>query len=52
MSPLVAQVFLNRLDNGASWQPRNKGLLATYLPNPNAEVGQDPHQLLMNPDSP
>ena len=40
------------MDNGASWQPRNKGLLATYLPNPNVEVGQDPHQLLINPEAP
>ena len=40
------------MDNGASWQPRNKGLLATFLPNPNVEVGQDPHQLLMNPEAP
>ena len=40
------------LDNGASWAPKNEGLLATYLPNPRVEVGQDPHQLLIHPDSP
>ena len=39
------------LDKGASWQPKNKGLLAAYLPNPKVEVGQDPHQLLINPVS-
>ncbi len=34
------------LDAGQSWQPRNIGLKATYLPNPNVEVGHDPHLLL------
>ncbi len=33
-------------DNGNSWQTRNKGLRADYLPNPYIEVGQDPHCLL------
>ena len=33
-------------DAGKNWQPRNVGLKATYLPNPNAEVGHDPHLLL------
>ena len=36
-------------DGGASWVPRNKGLTAAYLPNPNVEVGHDPHRLLMSP---
>ena len=40
------------LDNGTSWKPRNEGLLATYLPNPKVKVGQDPHQLLIHPESP
>ena len=35
------------LDGGRSWQARNKGLKATYLPNPSAEMGHDPHRLLM-----
>ena len=39
-----AGVFESR-DNGATWQARNKGLTAAYLPNPNAEVGHDPHAL-------
>jgi len=34
------------LDGGQSWRPRNKGLIAAYLPNPSAEVGHDPHLLL------
>ena len=40
-------------DGGENWQPRNNGLKATYLPNPNVEVGHDPHLLLAckkNPD--
>lgn len=34
-------------DGGKTWQTKNKGLVATYLPNPNAEVGHDPHRLLL-----
>lgn len=30
-------------DDGASWSPRNRGLSASFLPDPEAEVGQDPH---------
>jgi photosystem II stability/assembly factor-like uncharacterized protein len=30
-------------DDGASWEVRNKGLWATFLPDPEAEVGHDPH---------
>ena len=40
-------------DGGASWYPKNKGLIAAYLPNPNVEVGHDPHRMLIcksNPD--
>ena len=33
-------------DGGLSWSPRNKGLVAAYLPNPDAEVGHDPHRML------
>ena len=36
-------------DGGENWHPRNKGLRAAYLPNPNVEVGHDPHVLLMSP---
>ncbi len=39
-------------DAGQQWQPRNKGLRADFLPDPYAEVGHDPHRLLMtNTDS-
>lgn len=34
-------------DSGQSWAPINKGLIAAYLPNPNVEVGHDPHILHM-----
>jgi photosystem II stability/assembly factor-like uncharacterized protein len=30
-------------DGGATWTPRNRGLSASYLPNPDVEVGHDPH---------
>ncbi len=32
-------------DNGQNWTPRNKGLKAAYLPNPDVEIGHDPHLL-------
>ena len=41
------------LDAGQSWSPKNNGLIAAYLPNPDVEVGHDPHLLLAckaNPD--
>lgn len=47
-----AGVFETR-DAGTSWQPKNNGLTAAYLPNPNVEVGHDPHRLIIcktNPD--
>lgn len=34
-------------DGGASWQAKNKGLVAAYLPKPDAEVGHDPHRMLL-----
>lgn len=40
-------------DGGKSWAPRNHGLIATYLPNQQAEVGHDPHAMIIcksNPD--
>jgi hypothetical protein len=40
-----AGVFETR-DNGASWSVRNQGLKADYLPNPQVEVGHDPHFML------
>ena len=32
-------------DGGKTWAPRNAGLKARYLPNPDVEVGHDPHLL-------
>lgn len=34
-------------DGGRSWESQNKGLIATYLPNPHVKVGHDPHLLLI-----
>ncbi len=39
-------------DGGTNWEPRNKGLYASFLPNPHAEVGHDPHLLLASPADP
>ncbi len=33
-------------DGGKTWTARNKGLVAAYLPNQNAEVGHDPHRII------
>lgn len=41
----VAGVFESK-DGGESWKPKNKGLRADYLPDKDAEVGQDPHYLV------
>lgn len=40
------------LDGGKSWEIRNKGLKAAYLPNPDTEFGHDPHLLLMGKSNP
>ncbi len=47
----VGGVYETR-DGGTSWEGRNKGLVACYLPNPAAEYGHDPHFLLMSPSNP
>ena len=31
------------VDGGGSWVPRNQGLKADFLPDPSANIGQDPH---------
>lgn len=33
-------------DGGKSWIPRNHGLKADFLPDPESEIGQDPHLLV------
>lgn len=39
-------------DGGKSWQARNKGLIAEYLPDPHAEFGHDPHFMTAAPSNP
>lgn len=39
-------------DGGQTWCPKNKGLKADFLPDPNAEIGQDPHLLVMSQSNP
>ncbi len=39
-------------DGGKSWKPMNKGLKADFLPDPDAEIGQDPHLLVISPSNP
>lgn len=39
-------------DGGLNWNPRNKGLIAAYLPNPDVEVGHDPHRMLLCKQTP
>ena len=34
------------LDGGNTWAPKNHGLKADFLPDPNSEIGQDPHLLV------
>ncbi len=40
------------LDQGDSWNPLNKGVVADFIPGPTPEFGQDPHCVAFNPDSP
>ena len=39
-------------DAGKDWKPLNLGCDASFLPNPNAEYGHDPHCLLLHPMMP
>lgn len=39
-------------DGGQSWEVRNHGLHADFLPNPLVEVGQDPHRVMIHPQNP
>jgi len=47
----VGGVYETR-DGGKTWEGRNKGLIAEYLPNPNAEFGHDPHFMIASPSNP
>ncbi|HET6445132.1 MAG TPA: exo-alpha-sialidase [candidate division Zixibacteria bacterium] len=38
-------------DGGMSWQPKNKGVLADFLPEHYPEVGQCCHHLVMSPEN-
>ncbi|XTR51155.1 hypothetical protein ACOM2C_12375 [Pseudarthrobacter sp. So.54] len=33
------------LDGGSSWEPRNKGISAYFMPDPNPEFGQCVHKI-------
>lgn len=39
-------------DGGETWEGRNQGLIAEYLPNPYAEYGHDPHFMIYSPSNP
>jgi photosystem II stability/assembly factor-like uncharacterized protein len=39
-------------DKGADWTPLNKGSVATFLPDPHPEYGQDPHSVKLHPRAP
>lgn len=36
-------------DGGTSWTPKNKGILAPFLPNPDTEFGQCVHKVVQHP---
>jgi len=36
-------------DRGRDWRPLNTGSLATFLPDPEPEFGQDPHSVKLHP---
>jgi len=39
-------------DDGATWQPINRGLKSQYIPDANAEVGHCVHRIAMHPSRP
>lgn len=39
-------------DGGKSWQARNKGLRADFLPDPSSDIGHDPHIIVAAPSDP
>ena len=40
------------VDGGETWTPRTRGLHATFLPDPHAEIGHDPHFITAAPSNP
>lgn len=38
-------------DKGLTWEVKNKGLIAEYLPNRDAEIGHDPHTMFLHPQN-
>lgn len=40
------------LDGGRHWHPLNRGCAADFLPDPEAELGHDPHCVLIHPQNP
>src|SRR5262245_19025668 len=44
--------FFESVDKGANWRPLNKGVAATFLPEPNPEYGHDPHTVVLHPIKP
>lgn len=47
----AAGVFKSE-DGGQSWSPKNKGVHAYFLPDPNAEFGQCTHKMAMDSEKP
>lgn len=47
----VGGIFESR-DGGETWEGRNKGLMANYMPTPETEYGHDPHFLIASPSNP
>jgi hypothetical protein len=39
-------------DQGETWNPLNKGVVADFIPGPTPEFGQDPHCVVFNSNSP
>lgn len=39
-------------DDGATWEVRNRGLVASFLPDPTVEIGHDPHVMVAAPTDP
>ena len=47
----VGGVYVSR-DGGETWEARNRGLYADYLPDPHHDFGHDPHIIVASPSNP